>query len=65
MSTNNGAEGGSHLVDEGKIVDKAFLHFSDKLILQLVIVDWFMNSVREKKSYFSSKICSVIPFSFN
>lgn len=31
-STNDGAEGGTHLVD------KAFLHFNDKLILQLVIV---------------------------
>lgn len=65
MSTNDDAEGGTHLVDEGKVVDKDFLHFNDKLVLQLVIVDWFMNNVRQKKSYFSSKICSVIPFSFN
>lgn len=39
MSTNDGAEGGTPLVDEGKVVDAAFLDFSDKLILQLVIVD--------------------------
>lgn len=63
MSTNE--EGGTHLVDGGKMVDKAFLHFNDKLILQLVTVYWFMKNVRQKKSYFSSKNCSVILFSFN
>lgn len=43
MNANNGAEGGTHWVDEEKVVDKVFLHFYDKLILQLVIVYWFMN----------------------